>query len=109
MVCSKHKQDFTFFCVQDGCLICTYCFALEHPGHKCISLEEAKAQKQQELHQFHEEVKSSLSDHKQGIADATEIGEQHKECVTNSEKKIKTFFTELRKWWTTQKNNASKS
>ena len=48
-LCADHRQPFRYFDERCGKPICIDCVALNHNGHKCVSLDEAVARSRTEL------------------------------------------------------------
>ena len=94
--CLKHNDQFRFFDKDCGRVICRDCYALNHSGHKCVTVAEAASKYRQEMEALVTKASSRVEKIKAAEGQVMRASVSMKEASEERNGEIQEFFQQVR-------------
>ena len=105
-LCPEHNEKFRFFDNDCGHVICRDCQALNHNGHKCVTLAEAASKYRQEMETLVTKASSQAEKIKAAEAQVRRANVSMKEACEKQRAELQGFFREVRHVFVIRSNDS---
>ena len=96
VLCPEHNDQFRFFDKDCGLVICRDCYALNHSGHKCVTVAEAASKYRQQMEALITKASSQVEKVKAAQVQVMKEAEFMVEACEKRYQEIQGFFREVR-------------
>ncbi|KAJ8280233.1 hypothetical protein GJAV_G00052140 [Gymnothorax javanicus] len=94
-LCSDHRQPLELFCLEDQTFVCAGCAGHAHRGHRVVSAEVARAEKQREVGQMLVDTQRRIQEREQSLQQLPQSARAHKGAVQALQREAEEVFAEL--------------
>jgi hypothetical protein len=96
VICPDHGEPFKLYDTECKRLVCMLDLALEHNGHKCVSIAEAATKDRVDLESHATKAKKGIADMKQAEIGVAQVRQELKHRLEQAEENIESSFDQVR-------------
>ncbi|XP_039509953.1 E3 ubiquitin/ISG15 ligase TRIM25-like [Pimephales promelas] len=95
MICRKHDKELEMFCITDQQCICVWCKESEHKNHNTVSTAAQRTEKQKQLKETQMKIRQRIQQRQKDLHQLREAVKSHKRSAHTAVEDSEKIFTEI--------------
>ncbi|KAG1935515.1 tripartite motif-containing protein [Pimephales promelas] len=95
MICRKHDKELEMFCITDQQCICVWCKESEHKNHNTVSTAAQRTEKQKQLKETQMKIRQRIQQRQKDLHQLREDVKSHKRSAHTAVEDSEKIFTEI--------------
>ncbi|XP_039509951.1 tripartite motif-containing protein 16-like, partial [Pimephales promelas] len=95
MICRKHDKELEMFCITDQQCICVWCKEYEHKNHNTVSTAAQRTEKQKQLKEMQMKIRQRIQQRQKDLHQLREDVKSHKRSAQTAVEDSEKIFTEI--------------
>ncbi|XP_056107077.1 tripartite motif-containing protein 16-like [Rhinichthys klamathensis goyatoka] len=95
MICRKHDKELEMYCITDQQCICVWCKEYEHKNHNTVSTAAQRTEKQKQLKETQMKIRQRIQQRQKDLHQLREAVKSHKRSAQTAVEDSERIFTEI--------------